>query len=332
MRQNQHGATDVDEASRRSTRRGRGDATKRRHVMCGDFTRAETVISFSAVLLCDHGLKRICVFHSHVPDSSVKNPPHGCASLGAAARPTPMADRCDPPSLSHATSYPDVYPPSMPDTVFFLDVLCSLKDDFGSCSVILEVACGAAPLAATLSLLHHTVSFASDVSASACQCASETASCNGIQMSVFRADMVAAFRPGLVDVLLCHPPYVPTTLDALEAATTTAAAGGVCASVEAATWTWAGGPGGCRLLERLIDALPTVLARDGFALVLWYETLLPEETFGLAARGLRSRVVSERRVGGEFFCILRIDRSASAQDGAITHESAPRIMPPCMNW
>ena len=243
-------------------------------------------------------------------------------------------DRSDPPSLTHTACYPDVYPPSMPDTVFFLDVLRSLKDDIRPCSVVLEVACGAAPLAAQCCLLHPMgamATVASDVSASACQCASETASRNGIQMSVFRADMVAAFRPGLVDLLLCHPPYVPTTSDALEAATATAAAGGVCASVEAAAWTWAGGPGGCRLLERLIDALPTVLARDGFALVLWYETSLSEETFGLVARGLRSHVVGERRVAGEFFCILRIDRSASAH-GAVTGESAPRVMPPSMNW
>ena len=139
-------------------------------------------------------------------------------------------------------------------------------------------------------------------------------------------DMLAAVRPGLVDLLLCHPPYVPTSSDALDAATASAAAGGVCASVEAAAWTWAGGPGGSRLLERLLDALPTILAPQGHALVLWYETVLSEETFRLAARGLRSRLISERRLGGEFFCILRIDRCDAAPG------SAPRVMPPSMNW
>ena len=205
--------------------------------------------------------------------------------------------------------YPDVYPPTMPDTIFFQETL-SAVEELSPTAVILEVACGAAPLAALLAKRQpRAYVLASDVSASACSCAAETAARNGIcSQQVCRLDLTLGLRPGLIDLLVCHPPYVPTSADVLNAATCEAAAGKMCKNVEAAAWTWAGGPGGTGLLDRLLSALPTILAPKGSALVLWFEPSLAESFPRLEALGLRCSLVSERRLRSERFCVLRVER------------------------
>ena len=199
----------------------------------------------------------------------------------------------------------------MPDTLLFQDVLSSLEFSEAATTVILEVGCGAAPLAALLAMHLGTsvAAIASDISTSAMTASADTARRNRITMHLARMDMVSALRPGLVDLLVCHPPYVPTSAHVLEEALSQAAAGDTTGTIEAASWTWAGGPGGCGMLLRLLEALPMVLSAHGFALLLWYERDL-SISFGeqLEALGLRSSLVCERHAGGEYFCVLRVDR------------------------
>lgn len=228
------------------------------------------------------------------------------------------------PDLAHVSlRHPDVYPPHMPDTLFFLEILRDLElRTCGSTTVVCEVGCGAAPLA-TLLAMHlgsSAATLAFDLHSSACSAAAETAQCNNIVLQVARMDLVAAMRPGLIDLLLCHPPYVPTS--AVELETARASSGEAKASVEAAKVTWAGGPGGTRMLGALCDALPRVLSPDGFALVLWFERELSSDAFGLEALGLCSTLLGERHANGETFCILRIERASSASSPGARREAA----------
>ena len=85
---------------------------------------------------------------------------------------------------------------------------------------------------------------AADISLSAVRVAAETGRRNGVSLHVARMDLIAALRPGLIDVVAFHSPYVPTTAEALAEGHARAAAGESSATIESASWTWAGGPFG----------------------------------------------------------------------------------------
>ena len=83
-------------------------------------------------------------------------------------------------------------------------------------------------------------------------------------------------------------------------------------SIERAARTWAGGPGGRAVLNKVLDAIPAVLTPAGVAYVLFFE----EEAFaaaGLEARGWHFTKVAEYRAKGETFLVVRIAREVVPQ-------------------
>ena len=205
--------------------------------------------------------------------------------------------------LSHVSASTDVYP-IMPDTRFFMDVLRS--EDLGRPALVVDVGCGAAPLAAVLAqkLGSTAASVAADISLSAVRVAAETGRRNGVSLHVARMDLMAALRPGLVDLLAFHSPYVPTTAVALAEGHARAAAGESSATIEAASWTWAGGPFGLAVLQRLLEALPVQLAPGGVAYVLFHSPELPD----LKALGLSATVVASNETKAERHYVIRVQR------------------------
>jgi len=216
-----------------------------------------------------------------------------------------------PPALdfAHLRSMPDVYPPGEPDSTFFMDVLRSLPGPAAEHgAIVVEVACGAAPLLAALARRRSRGAyFGFDISASALCAAGETARRNAFAVQLARMDGLAALRPGSVDLLLFHPPWVPTSEAVL--ADGLAASGEARESVEAASWIWAGGPGGRVVLQRVLESLPRVLAKNGAAYIIFFDADLGVD---LQAIGLCSLVVAERSTASGPFCILRLCRAGSS--------------------
>ena len=213
----------------------------------------------------------------------------------------------------------DVYPPSMPDTLLFLKVLEQEASYLQALkpSVCVEVGCGAAPLAACLSKLlgqSTTASLATDVSLSAMHAAKETSRRNDTPLHLARMDLVSALRPGTIDVLTCHPPYVPTSSEQLDAAHAKAAVTSSSTEcMEDAAWTWAGGPNGRAVFDRMIDALPSALSANGVAYVLFFEEAAFDQA-RLEAMGLQCRRLAEYSENGEAFVIMKIERLPVAVD------------------
>ena len=213
----------------------------------------------------------------------------------------------------------DVYPPSMPDTLLFLKVLEQEASYLQALkpSVCVEVGCGAGPLAACLSKLlgqSTTASLATDVSLSAMHAAKETSRRNDTPLHLARMDLVSALRPGTIDVLTCHPPYVPTSSEQLDAAHAKAAVTSSSTEcMEDAAWTWAGGPNGRAVFDRMIDALPSALSANGVAYVLFFEEAAFDQA-RLEAMGLQCRRLAEYSENGEAFVIMKIERLPVAVD------------------
>ena len=210
-----------------------------------------------------------------------------------------------------SATYHDVYPPSMPDTCLFVQVLRAEIPRLVARrpAICLEVGCGASPLGACFAAAFGASAavMATDVSASAMHASAETARRNGLHFHLARMDVVAAMRAGTVDVLACHPPYVPTSDELLDDAK--AGAAHAAETLESAAWTWAGGPGGTAVLDRLLAALPTVLSPTGVAYVLFFS----EEAFAparLAAAGLTCECIASHN-GAETFVVMRIERSGA---------------------
>jgi release factor glutamine methyltransferase len=210
--------------------------------------------------------------------------------------------------FSHVDGSVDVYPPSMPDTLLFLALLARESAFIADLcpAVCIEVGCGAAPLAACLAQLlgPSSTTLATDLSVSAVRAAAETSRRNGLTLHLACMDLVSALRPGMVDVMVFHPPYVPTTSALLDEAAEAAAA--PATSMERAAFVWAGGPSGRAVLDRQLESLPTVLSERGVAYVLFFEEAAFE---GLERLGLHCSCVARHQDKSESFVIMRIERA-----------------------
>lgn len=204
--------------------------------------------------------------------------------------------------------YPDVYPVE-PDTQFIMDTLQSEAAILRARRpmIVVEVGCGNAAVSVLLSRLLGETSqpapiFATDISAAAVSASQETAASNRATLLLARMDLLTALRPGTVDLLVFHPPYVATTQDLLTKASSSTATQGRAADIAAASWTWAGGPRGRVVLDRLVADLHRLLSPSGAAFLLFYEAveLVPD----LVAKGLRAQVVSETKHGDSHFFLI----------------------------
>jgi release factor glutamine methyltransferase len=188
------------------------------------------------------------------------------------------------PSTSHVC-FDNVYEPAE-DSFLFLDTLSSpqevqfLKHRFenaGPAPVILEVGTGSGVVIAfitsqSLKILGRAdvLALATDVNGEACLSASQTVNeamkseglrC-GQSLQMFQMDLASAIGPGVVDILLFNPPYVPSE-EAPEHLQSTMVSANFKTNFERSSnllaLSYAGGVDGMETTNRLLDDLPRLL-------------------------------------------------------------------------
>ena len=131
-------------------------------------------------------------------------------------------------------------------------------------AICVDIGCGAGAEAVHLTRSLPTNSaavIATDINPHALLAARATSVRNGGQpLHLLRSHLLAGLRPGTVDVVVWHCPYVPTTPAQLEDAKARADL----------SCSYAGGPGGHMLLKETLGMLRTVLAPGGVMYLVCY--------------------------------------------------------------
>lgn len=213
------------------------------------------------------------------------------------------------PDLSHLgpSDFEKVYEPS-DDTFLLVDVLAADADFLRSLSagLCVEVGCGSGCVVTHLATLLPPRSawlLGGDVNRDALQATAATAARNAASVQPVQMDLLTALRPGLVDVLVFNPPYVPTSDEELQSALQTA-------DISAA---WAGGPRGRLVLDRLLPRLGALLAPRGVFYLLGVRENAPDEiAAALRAQGFSATVLAERRAQNERLFVMRFSRDGGA--------------------
>ena len=203
-----------------------------------------------------------------------------------------------------------VYEPS-DDTFLMLDTIDQEASTIAQCqpSVVVEIGSGSGCLIVGLAqaLVRHADRitpcrpnfFASDISAAANAATAQTASANGIIVEVMQMHLLDAMRPGTIDVLLFNPPYVPTSADEAERGQST----------HDISATWAGGPRGRLVLDRLLPRLGHLLSPRGRFYLLGVRENDPSDVcVVLQSMGFSCRIVMERRAQNERLFVLEATR------------------------
>lgn len=209
------------------------------------------------------------------------------------------------PSLDHLSTsdFERVYEPS-DDTFLLIDALAAERTLLveRKPSVCVEIGCGSGAVITHLaSLLPESAMFASDVNRWALRATAATSSANAQRVSTVQADLLSAFRPGSIDVLVFNPPYVPTSDEELAEAER-------MVDISAA---WAGGDRGRRVLDRLLPTLGAALAPRGIFYLLGVVENDPDEIAALlrAQHGFGCRLIAERRAQNERLFVMAFERT-----------------------
>lgn len=168
-------------------------------------------------------------------------------------------------------------------------------------TICVEIGPGSGVIVAALAraLATNAQCFGVDINPHACRCTRETVRRHGCRVEVIGADLLSAWRPGSVDVLVFNPPYVVTP-----DAEVTAPEGGMIARA------WAGGASGRMVTDRFLGQLNEWLTPKGCA----YVVLIKEnDPVGIGRELLRlgfvARVIAERKIRGERLFVMKVVRS-----------------------
>lgn len=212
------------------------------------------------------------------------------------------------PYTTHITSedFKYVYEPAE-DSFLLLDALEADLPYLAASkpAVCVEIGSGSGVIITALSkALSDSVCFATDINPRACATTKATAEHNRGTLNVINMDLVSAFVPRSIDVLVFNPPYVITPDDELAID-----AGDQMLVNEKIIKTWAGGNLGRRIMDRVFDKLDTILSPKGVAYILVIEDNKPKEIVrDLKKLGFNAKYVAERRIRGEYLIILKIQR------------------------
>lgn len=226
------------------------------------------------------------------------------------------------PSYSHLTSedYNHVYEPSE-DTFLLLDALelelPYLKER--KPLTCLEIGPGSGVIISALAkYLNHQSHgfFAVDINEFACDATCRTSKANNVQVEVINMDLLTAFKPNSIDLLVFNPPYVPTltedgTSDMPEQKKFYDQDAENVYSNRGKTLikSWAGGADGCEIINRVISSLSGILAPDGVFYLLIIKDNNPEEIKeNLRIRGYQAVQVIDRKIRGEHLIVLKISK------------------------
>lgn len=226
------------------------------------------------------------------------------------------------PSYSHFTlkDYENIYEPSE-DTFLLIDAL-EIELPFLKAKqplICLELGSGSGIVISALSkyLNYQTHGFfAVDISKFACDATLRTRKANSVQVEILNMDLLSAFKPNSIDLLVFNPPYVPTPSNPIE---NNIPEQNKFYDIEAENVysshnkmlikTWAGGAHGCEIINRVISILPDVLAPDG----IFYLLIIKENNPALIIEDLRNRgfqavQLIDRKIRGEHLIVLKISR------------------------
>ena len=254
------------------------------------------------------------------------------------------------PSTSHV-NINRIYEPAE-DSFFLLDALSAPSEtafltarysSITSPPLVVEVGTGSGVVLAFVNVHARTIfgredvlTLGVDVNGDACAATGQTVrraiegdggNVGGIFLGVVQGDLTAALRPGVVDVLVFNPPYVPTdelpsTLMAAprDASMKLSKSEILDEDTYLLSLSYAGGLDGMEVTYRLLDQLPNVLSleRGGVAYLLLCEQNKPEEFMERVRRwGAGWHIETVRRsgkIGGwERLQIVRILRRVEAE-------------------
>lgn len=120
--------------------------------------------------------------------------------------------------------------------------------------------------------------------------------CTQCSVESVLSDLASNLHPGLVDVLIFNPPYVPTPSEE------------VCGrGIEAA---WAGGRLGREVIDKFLPKIPTLLSPSGVCYLLLVQDNKPTEIQAIlrSSYQLQSDVIMRRQAKNEHLLVLRISR------------------------
>lgn len=199
----------------------------------------------------------------------------------------------------------DVYPPS-DDSFALVDALQGIVPGLLPTPphLCMEIGCGSGYVTCSLALMLSHCNLTSqvvalDINPTAAEATRKTLQNHGIfNVDVLVADLLSSFSPpifGNVDLLLFNPPYVPTPMEEVTR-------GGISSS-------WAGGPRGRFVIDRLLPLVESVLAPGGqFLLVVVNENDPESIVEQMQSHGLASRVILKRSADEELLHIIKTEK------------------------
>ncbi|XP_071448714.1 methyltransferase N6AMT1 [Hetaerina americana] len=207
------------------------------------------------------------------------------------------------PAMHHLTEidYEHVYEPAE-DTFLMMDALEKDLDDISSMCplVIVEVCAGTGIISASLShALSQTAFFiAADINQYACKASYNTMKLNGSQtFQVIRSDLLSCLGSGFVDILICNPPYVPTSDEELN-------------SADALTCSWAGGKNGRKVMDRLFNDVSRLMSPGGKFYILVLKENQPCEIIEFFhGKGFECVNILSRKAGRENLSVIKFTKS-----------------------
>ena len=169
--------------------------------------------------------------------------------------------------VGHVSKHTEVFQPDA-GSALLLQALTDDKENLQALhpTVCVDLGCGCAGAAIHLTQLlpkNSCAVLAMDITKAAMVSAKENARCNESELELIRANLLGGLRPGSVDVIAFHCPYVPTSAQQLSEATARA---DLSAS-------YAGGPDGIGLLIQTVPMMRKVLSERG---LMYYVCPLPD--------------------------------------------------------
>ncbi|XP_046385376.1 methyltransferase N6AMT1 [Ischnura elegans] len=206
------------------------------------------------------------------------------------------------PSLKHLSlsDYEYVYEPAE-DTFLMMD---ALEKDLGCISsscprVIVEICCGTGVIISALSRALHDSAFyiAADINQYACEASNNTIQLNGTHtFQVIRSDLLTCLKTGVVDILICNPPYVPTSNEELNCK-------------DPLTCSWAGGENGRQVMDRLFSDVRRLLSPGGKFYILVLKENRPSEIIDLFLnKGFKYDTILSRKSGRESLSVIKFTK------------------------
>lgn len=213
------------------------------------------------------------------------------------------------PYITHLTSddFKYVYEPAE-DSFLLIDALESeIKNlNVNPPGVIVEVGPGSGiVITAVAKVFNTSVCFGVDINAHACRVSRKTAEFNkATNVDFINADLLAAFQPNSIDVLIFNPPYVLTPEAEITEKTEE-----TNEFNENIIKSWAGGADGRTIMNKFFLQLNEWLTTDGCAYVLVIKDNKPEQiVLDLKGLNFAANIIAERKIRGEHLFVLKIKR------------------------